>query len=152
MTKHSNSRENQHVYLVSACLLLVLATLTFIALMQIWDSHDDKKFVEQYNYHVAMLGQENLQKDSKPDIRALAPGRYWAPEEWAWAWDFARRYDIEEIPGNDEITDQQMLQNLKDLDEYAKANAIPAKTVSDTLNSVTAAQQSDFIGLLPAMN
>lgn len=152
MTKHSNSRENRHAYLVSACLLLVLATLTFIALMQIWDSHDDKKFVEQYNYHVAMLGQENLQKDSKPDIRALAPDRYWAPEEWAWAWDFASRYDIKEIPRSDKITDRQMLQNLKDLDEYAKANAVPAETVSDTLNSVTAAQKSDFIGLLPAMN
>lgn len=45
-----------------------------------------------------------------------------------------------------------MLQNLKDLDEYAKTNAVPAKTVSDTLNSVTAAQQSDFIGLLQTMN
>lgn len=152
MTKHSNSRENLYAYLVSAGLLLVLAALTLIALMRIWDSHDDKKFVEQYNYHVAMLGQENLQKDSKPDIRALAPDRYWAPEEWAWAWNFASRYDIEEIPGNDEVTDQQMLQNLKDLDEYAKANAVPAKTVSDTLNFVTAAQQSDFISLLQAMN
>lgn len=152
MTKHSNSRENQHAYLVSTCLLLVLATLTFIALMQIWDSHDDKKFVEQYNYHVAMLGQENLQKDNKPKIRALAPDRYWAPEEWAWAWDFASRYDIKEIPRSDKITDRQMLQNLKDLDEYAKANAVPAETVSDTLNSVTAAQKSDFIGLLQAMN
>ena len=130
----------------------MLATLTFIALMQIWDSHDDKKFVEQYNYHVAMLGHENLQKDSKPDIRALAPDRYWAPEEWAWTWDFASRYDIKEIPRSDKITDRQMLQNLKDLDEYAKANAVPAKTVSNTLNSVTAAQQSDFISLLQTMN
>lgn len=73
-------------------------------------------------------------------------------EEWAWAWDFASRYDIKEIPRNDKITDRQMLQNLKDLDEYAKANTVPAKTVSDTLNSVTAAQQSDFTGLLQAMN
>lgn len=55
-------------------------------------------------------------------------------------------------PRSDKITDQQMLQNLKDLDEYAKTNTIPAKTVSDTLNSVTAAQQSDFIGLLQTMN
>lgn len=150
MTKHSNPRKNLYAYLASAVCLLALAAL--IAFLQICDRHDDKKFVERYNYHIAMLGQENLQKDSKPDIRTLAPGRYWAPEEWAWAWDFASRYDIKEIPRNDKITDRQMLQNLKDLDEYAKANAVPAKTVSDTLNSVTAAQQSDFIGLLQTMN
>lgn len=151
MTKHSNPRENLYAHLASAVCLLALAAL--IAFLQVCDnSHDDKKFVEQYNYHVAMLGQENLQKDSKPDIRALAPGRYWTPEEWAWAWDFASRYDIKEIPRSDKITDRQMLQNLKDLDEYAKTNAVPAKTVSDTLNSVTAAQQSDFIGLLQTMN
>ena len=150
MTKHSNPRENLYAHLASAVCLLALAAL--IAFLQVCDSHDDKKFVEQYNYHVAMLGQENLQKDSKPNIRALAPGRYWTPEEWAWAWDFASRYDIKEIPRSDKITDRQMLQNLKDLDEYAKTNAVPAKTVSDTLNSVTAAQQSDFIGLLQTMN
>lgn len=150
MTKHSNPRKNMYAYLASAVCLLTLAAL--ITFLQVWDSHDDKKFVEQYNYHVAMLGQEDLQKDNKPDIRALAPGRHWAPEEWAWAWDFASRYDIKEIPRNDKITDRQMLQNLKDLDEYAKANTVPAKTVSDTLNSVTAAQQSDFTGLLQAMN
>lgn len=132
-------------------LFIIIIAIIGIAFANFSGKSYDKQFVNKFNN----LVPEHLQCETVQEIEALSGYVFMNPEQQAFLWKFADKYNLTSLPkrNQDNVnSSDENYQALVEIDEYLdqeiKAGNMTIKQASEKLQHIFAINNSDVVTLI----